>query len=107
MVDVPETAADTAAPRGSFRPFSFEWWSAGRGFAGVAQWPNPAISVWAVALLLKWSKAADSDTDRLLGGIATGALLVWALDELLRGVSPIRRVMGAIVLVMQAMVLLG
>lgn len=101
MVDVPGTAASD----GPFRPFSFAWWTGGRGITGLAQWPNPAITVWAVALLLKWAEVTGRDTDRLLGGIATGALLVWALDELLRGVSPIRRVMGAVVLVVQVVLL--
>jgi hypothetical protein len=65
----------------------------------VAQWPNPAIAVWAIALLLRLAGVASGTiSDELLRGIATGALLVWALDEVLRGVSPVRRIMGALVL---------
>jgi hypothetical protein len=40
--------------------------------------------------------------EKLLEGLGLGALLVWALDELLRGVSPIRRIMGAVVLAVLA-----
>jgi hypothetical protein len=34
-------------------------------------------------------------------GVRHGALLVWALDEVVRGASPFRRVLGAVVLVVQ------
>ena len=30
--------------------------------------------------------------------IGKGALVVWALDELVRGASPVRRILGAVVL---------
>jgi hypothetical protein len=30
--------------------------------------------------------------------VATGALVIWALDELIRGVNPWRRVLGGVVL---------
>jgi hypothetical protein len=34
-------------------------------------------------------------------GIRHGAILVWALDEVVRGDSPFRRTLGAVVLVIQ------
>jgi hypothetical protein len=34
-------------------------------------------------------------------GIRRGALLVWALDEVVRGASPFRRTLGAVVLATQ------
>ena len=81
------------------RPSALRWLTGGRGFAGVAQWPNPAIVVWILALVLSWTGVArDIISESTLAGISQGALLVWALDELVRGVSPIRRVMGAVVL---------
>lgn len=84
---------------------SFRWWTGGRGWAGVAQWPNPAIAVWAVALVVRWTGVAHGIVaPSTLAGIGQGALLVWALDELVRGTSPLRRVMGAVVL---AVVLIG
>lgn len=97
---------DGSAP-GSNRRFSLAWWTGGRGLGGLAQWPNPAITVWAVALILKWSIADGDSSERLFSGIAAGALVVWALDELLRGSSPVRRVMGAVVLLVQATLLIG
>ena len=41
------------------------------------------------------SGAARSVT---LADVGMGALIVWALDELVRGVSPFRRLLGAVVL---------
>jgi hypothetical protein len=36
-----------------------------------------------------------------LSGVGRGALIVWALDELVRGVNPFRRVLGAVVLAVE------
>ncbi len=70
----------------------------------LAQSPNPAFGVWAAATGLRL--AADADADVLLRGVAAGALLVWSLDELLRGVTPFRRLLGAGVLAYQVVALL-
>lgn len=83
-------------------PRSLHWWTGGRGWAGVAQPPNAAIAVWAVASILRWVGVGHPSGEKLLEGLGLGALLVWALDELLRGVSPIRRIMGAVVLAVLA-----
>ena len=85
------------------RPFTARWWTGGRGFGGVAQWPNPSIAVWAIATVLGWMDVGGRSGEQLISGVACGALLVWSLDELLRGVSPIRRTMGAAVLVLIAL----
>lgn len=66
----------------------------------IAQAPNPAICVFIVATVLRWSPWDEYDTE--LRWIGTGALLVWAVDELVRGEAPVRRVLGAIVLAWQA-----
>jgi hypothetical protein len=34
-------------------------------------------------------------------GIRHGALVVWALDEVVRGASPFRRILGAVILAAQ------
>jgi multisubunit Na+/H+ antiporter MnhE subunit len=62
----------------------------------VAQWPNPAITVFVAAVVLLWGGIVNDPQQRsLTSGIGIGALTVWALDELFRGVSPIRRMVGA------------
>jgi hypothetical protein len=68
-----------------------------RGRLAVAQWPNAALWVWLAARVLGWAGLTSLD-EQTLRGIGTGALMVWALDEVLRGASPFRRVLGAVVL---------
>jgi hypothetical protein len=82
-------------------PTSASWWfrdSDGR--LTLWQFPNPALSVWLVALVLgKFDLSAAHTT--AVDGVRHGALLVWALDEVVRGASPFRRLLGAVVLVAQ------
>jgi hypothetical protein len=79
-------------------PRQLDWWVRDRrGRLAVAQWPNAALGVWLTARVLERTELTFPD-DATLRGIGTGALLVWALDELLRGASPFRRVLGAVVL---------
>jgi multisubunit Na+/H+ antiporter MnhB subunit len=65
----------------------------------VAQLPNPPLLVFAVAALLRWLWAPDGAAGVVLDAVATAALLVWAVDEVLRGVNPFRRLLGGGVLV--------
>jgi hypothetical protein len=78
---------------------SSDWWfRSADGQLAVGQLPNPALSVWIVATILSSFDLPDR-AGTTVEGIAAGALLVWALDELVRGASPFRRVLGAVVLV--------
>jgi hypothetical protein len=78
---------------------SGDWWfRSADGQLAVGQLPNPALSVWIVASLLGLLALSDRHATTVQG-VADGALLVWALDELVRGASPFRRVLGAVVLV--------
>jgi len=67
----------------------------------LAQWPNPALAVWLVAVVVGWTGVLDETRSATLAGVGRGALVVWALDELVRGASPFRRLLGAVVLVGQ------
>jgi hypothetical protein len=65
----------------------------------VVQWPNIPLGVYIVAtvvLRLFHPKGTFSAGWHLVG---TAALIVWALDEIVRGVNPFRRGFGAVVLV--------
>jgi hypothetical protein len=78
---------------------SFDWWMRDAdGRLAIAMWPNPALSVWLAAKLLGWTGLLPAVGDDTLRDIGRGALLVWSLDELIRGASPFRRVLGAVVL---------
>lgn len=85
----------------SARPRSSSWWfRSSDGRLTLWQLPNPALCVWMVTLVLGWFglSAAHATT---VDGIRRGALLVWALDEIVRGASPFRRTLGAVVLAAQ------
>jgi hypothetical protein len=78
---------------------SLQWWIRDRrGRVVVAQPPNPALAVWLLANAASWTGLADHDSQAVLTRVGQGALAVWALDELTRGASPLRRLMGAVVL---------
>jgi len=62
----------------------------------IGQLPNIPLIVWLVATLL--SALTTGTASDVLGYAATLALVVWAGDELLRGVNPFRRILGATVL---------
>jgi hypothetical protein len=94
------TLPTTIDPPGPHLTSASWWFRSSDGRLTLWQAPNPALLVWlaAVALgLLDLSPARDAQ----VGGVRHGALLVWALDEVVRGASPFRRVLGAVVLVGQ------
>ena len=62
----------------------------------VVQVPSPALCVWFAAAVLRWSAYDSHDVE--LRWIGAGALIAWSLDEMVRGASPFRRVLGAVVL---------
>ena len=59
----------------------------------IVQSPNVALAVWLVAITLRLL-FGSAPTNEELRWVAAGALLVWGLDELLRGVNPWRRAIG-------------
>lgn len=62
----------------------------------IGQFPNLPLIVWLAATLL--TAVTTGTAKDLLGYVATLALVVWAGDELIRGVNPFRRILGATVL---------
>src|SRR3954447_16831878 len=84
---------------------SSSWWfRSADGRQTLWQPPNPALSVWLVTVLLGWTNlsAAHATTVK---GVRHGALVVWSLDEVVRGASPFRRILGAVVLAAQVAML--
>lgn len=67
----------------------------------LAQWPNPALAVWLVTVVVGWTGVLEPARSATLSDVGRGALIVWALDELVRGTVPFRRLLGAAVLVGQ------
>ena len=64
----------------------------------VAQWPNIALGVWLVASAVGAVLDPGGGWGSALRWVARLALGWWAVDEVVRGVNPWRRVLGAVVL---------
>jgi hypothetical protein len=95
-------SAIDSAPAG---PTSASWWFRdSEGRLTLWQLPNPALCVWLVAVVLGRFDLSAAHTTAV-DGVRHGALLVWALDELVRGSSPFRRLLGAVVLAFQLVLL--
>jgi hypothetical protein len=65
----------------------------------VAQTPNLALSVFLVATGILWLTHPSGAISTVTKVAATGSLIVWALDEVVRGVNPWRRFLGVAVLI--------
>ena len=76
------------------------WFRSSDGSLTLWQWPNPALCVWLVTLVVGWFPLSAAHATAV-DGIRHGALVVWALDEVVRGASPFRRILGAVVLAAQ------
>ena len=63
----------------------------------VGQAPNAALIVFFAAICTA-RVGIRGNTGTGLTIVSTGALAVWSADELLRGVNPFRRLLGAVVL---------
>jgi hypothetical protein len=63
----------------------------------IAQWPNAPLWLWIVAT------AVDRVTGAGLGLVADVGLGVWAVLEVVKGVNPFRRLLGAGALVSLAL----
>ena len=68
------------------------------GHIVIAQWPNPALAVWLLATVARGVLDPGGGWGTALRVVATLALTWWAGDEIVRGVNPWRRLLGAVVL---------
>ena len=66
----------------------------------LVQVPNAPLLVWVVASVVRWLAHPSGGVRTALDVVATVALVIWAGDELLRGVNPARRILGGVVLVL-------
>ena len=63
----------------------------------VAQTPNAPLLVFLAATIADRVLDPEGAVGTVVQVVSTGALLVWAGDEVLRGVNPFRRGLGAVV----------
>lgn len=77
-----------------------EWWFRNRktGEITIAQVPNLPLVVFLVAFGLRWLLDPSGGLRTGLDVVAVVALVIWSVDEIVRGVNPWRRVLGAAVL---------
>jgi hypothetical protein len=73
-----------------------DWWFRDRrtGRIVVAQFPNLALWIFLATVVLRWVVPEDSGAFTALRGVALAALAWWAIDEVVRGVNPWRRLLG-------------
>jgi hypothetical protein len=64
----------------------------------IGQVPNVPLVIFLLAWALRWVLDPSGWIGTALDGVAGVALVVWALDEIVRGVNPWRRLLGAAVL---------
>jgi hypothetical protein len=69
------------------------------GAITIAQTPNLALSVFLVATAILWLTHPTGAISTMVRAVATGSLIVWGLDEVVRGVNPWRRFLGVAVLI--------
>jgi hypothetical protein len=83
-------------PSGGVRR-AFTWLFRDRitGAITIAQWPNPPLWLFASLTLAAWWAGDRQPLAFWLSVGADLALTWWAADELLRGVNPWRRLLGA------------
>jgi len=60
----------------------------------MAQLPNWSLTLWFLASGVMWLVHPQGWVHDVLVVIASGALALWAADELLRGVNRFRRLIG-------------
>lgn len=70
----------------------------GTGRIVVAHWPSTALVVWMAASVVRALSGLDGAWGLALRVVAMVALGWWAVDEVVRGVNPWRRLLGAVVL---------
>lgn len=91
-----------AAPEGARPPTSrvervFDWWFRDRrtGHIVIAQFPNVALGIFVVTVVARWFLTERTTAFTVAAWIGAGALAWWAVDEVIRGVNPWRRALGA------------
>jgi len=64
----------------------------------VAQRPNLSLIVFALCVSARWILSPVGTAAAVINIIGVTALTWWSFDEILRGVNPFRRILGAGVL---------
>jgi hypothetical protein len=95
------TAAEAIGPDCGPGHRAVRWMFSSRrsGRLTVVQWPNIVLWVFIILTVALHVFHPEGGTGTLIRVLADVALLLWATDELIRGVNPFRRILGLIVIV--------
>src|SRR5436190_2175007 len=64
----------------------------------IAQWPNLPLAIFLAATLVRTLFSPEGSLATVASIAASVGLVWWAVDEIARGESPFRRLLGAVVL---------
>jgi hypothetical protein len=73
----------------------------------IVQAPNLPLATFIVAAVLRTVVHLSAALHTTVDIIAGAALLLWALWEVLRGVNPFRRILGAVVVVLEVIMFIS
>jgi hypothetical protein len=90
-----ERAANQSALR---RVFDWLFRDRRTGKVVIAQLPNLALSLFLVAIAIRWLLHPAGMAGTIVSAVAALTLAWWGVDEVARGVNPFRRALGAVVL---------
>lgn len=102
---VPDDHEDPArVPVAHPLPQPLEWLfrDRGTGRITVVQPPNLTLVAFLGAVVVRRVAQPEGAAGAAVDGVAGVALAVWAVDEIVRGVNPWRRILGAAVLAVSA-----
>ena len=90
-------------------PAVLDWFFRDRtsGRIVIGQWPNPPLWFFGLMQAIAWVAGQGTVLGRWADVASWVALAVWAGDEVLRGVNPWRRCLGAAVLIGMAVRLIA
>jgi hypothetical protein len=77
------------------------------GAITIGQMPNTPLWIFIVGTALLWAWRPAGRIGVNLECLVKASLVVWAIDELVRGVNPWRRCLGAAVLVYEVFTFVG
>ena len=66
----------------------------GTGRITIAQFPNLALWAFFVTVVVRWVFSPHGSARTTVDAVAVVALAAWAVDEVVRGVNPWRRLLG-------------
>jgi hypothetical protein len=95
----PERAGRAERSGTAVRAFRWLFVSRQTGRLTVAQWPNIRLGVFLLAAVVSRVFHPSGPPATFLRIIGVVGLIAWAVDEIVRGVNPFRRILGGAVLV--------